>query len=104
MPPAGDRLKIARELAGYETAADAADALDIAYPTYSQHERSDRLPVEAGHRYADFFKVNFEWLMLGRGPMKRNQPDPLLDLYLGLPPTKQEQAIEFLKFLQDQSE
>lgn len=67
------RLRTAREAAGYSNAAKAAQAMGIPEPTYQAHENSNRGFIMAAERYADFFRVNLDWLLSGRGPMKRGQ-------------------------------
>lgn len=65
-----ERLKAAREHAGFESAAVAAEAVGVAYPTYAGHENgSSGFRSDKGELYARKFKVRFEWLMRGRGPM-----------------------------------
>lgn len=65
-----ERLIAAREHAKFETARDAAEALGIPYPTYAGHENgSSGFRADKGELYARRFKVSFEWLMRGRGPM-----------------------------------
>jgi len=66
-----DRLKAARESAKYPTPTDAARAMGIEPPTYLGHENGSRGYRAAAPRYADFFKVNLEWLLTGRGTMKK---------------------------------
>lgn len=59
-----ERLRLARERAGYASAAAAAEALGIPYGTYSGHENGGRSPKpRAIARYAKFFKVSVAWLM-----------------------------------------
>lgn len=75
-----ERLALARRQAGFETAADAARALGISYPTYAGHENgSSGFKNEAGDQYARKFKVRFEWLMIGRGPMRSEVDAALSD-------------------------
>jgi hypothetical protein len=67
---AGERLQWAREAAGYENAADAADALGMSgskASTYFGHENGSRGLARSGARYAEFFRVSFDWLMRGKG-------------------------------------
>lgn len=60
----------ARTQAGFETAADAAVAVGVPYGTYSGHENgSSGFRADKGEIYARKFKVRFEWLMRGNGPM-----------------------------------
>lgn len=64
-----ERLVLARKRAGFETARDAAAALGVPYPTYAGHENgSSGFRADRGELYARRFKVNFEWLMRGKGP------------------------------------
>ncbi|UNJ22090.1 repressor protein C [Microcystis phage vB_MweS-yong2] len=65
-----ERLKKAREAAGYATAAEAAKALNASYSTYSAHENGEKGLSRSAERYARFFRVNLEWLLTGRGDMK----------------------------------
>lgn len=65
-----DRLKIAREKAGYATARDAAAAMGVPYSTYSAHENGEKKLTRAGDRYARFFHVAKAWLMDGFGAMQ----------------------------------
>lgn len=66
-----ERLTAARIAANFATAADAAAALGVKYPTYAGHENgSSGFRAETGEHYAKKFKVRFEWLMRGVGPMK----------------------------------
>lgn len=64
------RLRLAREAAGYATAADAATAIGIKQPTFTHHENGTRGITKSAERYAAFFRVSLDWLMTGRGPMK----------------------------------
>ena len=98
MEKPADRLRAARQ-ERYETIGDAADALGITRATYYGHENGSRgINPAMGRRYADFFKVRFEWLMTGRGPRRGNQ-HPILDLYEALSPEQQRDAAEYLEFL-----
>lgn len=68
MSEKGDRLRAARERAGFVSAKSAADALGIPYPTYAQHESGERgYPATKADRYAQFFRVTPQWLLYGRG-------------------------------------
>lgn len=60
------RLKKARELAGYDTATDAAKAMGIAYSTYAGHENGSRkFDIDEAKRYARMFRVRWDWIMEG---------------------------------------
>jgi phage repressor protein C with HTH and peptisase S24 domain len=70
MTDLSDRLAKARKHAGFSTAQDAVAALGLKYPTYAGHENgSSGFKSTTGATYARRFKVNFDWLMTGRGPM-----------------------------------
>ena len=78
-----ERLVKARKHAGFDTAVEAATALGVKYPTYAGHENgASGFRAETGEVYARKFKVRFEWLMRGVGPMVEGgevtpPPDPL---------------------------
>lgn len=80
-----ERLKWAREHAGYETAAAAAQALGVKEPTYMGHENGSRgFPLDRAERYARKFKVSLEWLLTGRGsPTKGVLPTARAAGYIG---------------------
>lgn len=62
-----DRLKAAREKAGFPKAADAAQSIGIPLPTYYAHENGSRVPkIPELQRYAKKFKVSAEWLISGK--------------------------------------
>lgn len=68
MSSAAERLKQARENAGYESASSAAEAMGVAVSTYVQHENGVRgFPANRAERYARFFRVAPEWLLYNRG-------------------------------------
>lgn len=65
-----ERLLKAREHAGFSNATEAAEALGVPYPTYAGHENgSSGFRAPTGELYSRRFKVSFEWLMRGKGPM-----------------------------------
>src|SRR5262245_22181911 len=61
------RLRRAREQAGFARASDAARAMGIEEPTYLGHENGSRGLSRAAARYARFFGVSLDWLIDGRG-------------------------------------
>jgi len=68
MKTVGQRLREAREVAGYRSAREAADAIGIAYPTYAAHENDSRgLRRDSAEVYARRFKVSIDWLLTGKG-------------------------------------
>ena len=65
-----ERLRKARIAADYESAAEAADAMDLNFPTYASHENGTRgITARSLSRYAAFFEVNLAWLVDGTPPM-----------------------------------
>ena len=63
------RLRLAREAAGFATAADAAQRFGWPYPTYAGHENGHRgIRLDALSDYARAFKVTKEWLLDGKSP------------------------------------
>jgi phage repressor protein C with HTH and peptisase S24 domain len=60
------RLRLAREQAGFARASDAARAMGIEEPTYLGHENGSRGLSRAAARYARFFGVSLDWLIDGR--------------------------------------
>jgi phage repressor protein C with HTH and peptisase S24 domain len=65
--PPHQRLRRAREQAGFARASDAARAMGIEEPTYLGHENGSRGLSRAAARYARFFGVSLDWLIDGRG-------------------------------------
>jgi SOS-response transcriptional repressor LexA len=80
------RLMIAREKAGYATAADAARALGVKEPTYYSHENgSSGLRASVAEKYARKFKVSLTWLLTGQGEISPNGAVPYEIEVAGLP-------------------
>lgn len=68
MDTQADRLKAAREHAGYDTAAGAARAFGWNAVTYRSHENGQSgIRSVWGERYAKAFKVSAGWLLTGEG-------------------------------------
>lgn len=64
----GARLRVAREHAGFKTAAEAAISLGKKYQTYAAHENGSRGVVRAAPVYARRFRVSLDWLLRNLGP------------------------------------
>lgn len=97
-----ERLAKAREDAGYKTAKEGAAAVNVPYGTYSGHENgSSGFRADKGEIYARKFKVRFEWLMRGTGPMVdlATKYREILAIYDGLPPDLQESYADVLRKL-----
>lgn len=72
------RLKQAREAAGFESASEAATALGVALSTYTQHENGTRgIPKARAKQYAQRFGTSPEWLLFGRGEATKAAPIPI---------------------------
>lgn len=68
MGASAERLKQARERAGFASAKAAAEAMGVPVATYVQHESGVRgYPASRAQRYAQFFRVRPEWLIYGSG-------------------------------------
>jgi len=92
-----ERLRFARKEAGYESAAEAADAMDIPVPTYQAHENGSRgFRIKSATRYANFFQINAVWLTENKGLMKGKSNTGILD---GLPPEAVREALDFIAYL-----
>lgn len=89
MSAISERLKWAREQAGYGKPADAARAMGVSLPTYYGHENGTRgLTRGAAAKYALRFHVTIDWLLEGRGePRSRHNETEaaLLDAFRKLP-------------------
>lgn len=85
MSTPNERLRQARERAGYETATDAAEALGITRSTYIGHENGHRgFPASRAPQYARKFRVSEEWLLYGKGDAVQSEA-PSLTLPVQLP-------------------
>lgn len=68
MGTVAERLKQARELAGFAGPREAADALGMNRFTYTQHENGTRgFRRDSTIKYSRRFKVSLEWLETGKG-------------------------------------
>lgn len=68
MSAQSDRLRAARTAAGYSSAQDAAERLNVPYPTYSAHENGSRgYRADSAERYAKAFGCSAEFLLFGIG-------------------------------------
>lgn len=72
-----DRLRKAREKAGFATATQAAARFGWKYPTYSGHENGSRgIKAPDLQKYASAFGVQPEWLEFGRTASSAGTPAP----------------------------
>lgn len=97
-----ERLALARKQAGYATAVEGAEAVGVPYGTYSGHENgSSGFRSDKGELYARKFKVRFEWLMRGTGPMVdlATKYREILTTFDSLPPDLQDSYADVLRKL-----
>ena len=71
MGASNERLRQAREMAGFKSATEAAKRFHWPSSTYSSHEngQTDPVPQRAAAKYARAFKVSVAWLLTGQGLM-----------------------------------
>lgn len=94
------RLRFARKRK-FKSAAAAAKALGVEYPTYAGHENGNRENfIENAELYARRFGVTFEWLWTGNEPMDRNTP--VRDAIADLSPDKQRLVTDLIEALKTQ--
>lgn len=75
MSDISSRLRQARTLAGWESAAAAARRFKWNYTTYASHENGQTTPPTKWMTiYADAFGVRTDWLITGRGLMSQSKP------------------------------
>ncbi len=83
MSTPSERLKQARQEAGFATAAEGAARAGVKYYTYVQHENGIRgVPVDKAAVYARAFGVEPQWLLYGRGGKGGRRPIPVVG-YVG---------------------
>lgn len=73
-----DRLRMAREAAGYRSAGKAAEALGMSKSTYGAHENGqNEFDPQQARTYAKKFNVLAGWLLTGDGePPVKSRPAP----------------------------
>ena len=92
-----DRLRWARERAGFKSASDAARHLRVSEPTYLGHENGSRGAVRNIQKYARAFRVNPVWLLTGNGEPTGSKIE---QIYTHLPPEDQKQLLDYAEFLE----
>lgn len=81
MSTAYERLKLARETAGFATATAAAERFGWTLQTYLAHENGSRgYPKAKAESYAKAFKISIAWLISGKGEMKDGKTVPLMGI------------------------
>jgi phage repressor protein C with HTH and peptisase S24 domain len=72
MTDSNERLRQARERAGFPSARSAALRFGWIPSTYASHENGQTpVPVKDAPKYARAFKVSAAWLLTGEGPLKQ---------------------------------
>lgn len=76
METSNDRLRQARERAGFESALAASRRFGWTHSTYASHENGQTsVPVKAAEKYARAFKTSAAWILTGEAlPAKRMVP------------------------------
>lgn len=73
-----ERLQEARQKAGFQSAAEAAQRFGWGYSTYASHENGQRgLRLDAARRYAKAFNVSVSWLLSGNEGDRPASNDPI---------------------------
>jgi DNA-binding XRE family transcriptional regulator len=76
MSDMSDRLKSAREGAGFGSARKAAEAFGWKVSTYSAHENGqNKYAGNTARKYAKAFKTRASWLLVGDEPIKTESLD-----------------------------
>jgi len=71
-----ERLQIARQRAGFESATEAARAFGWNENTYRSHENGERgLRLTVAERYAKAFDISAAWLLTGENDEEGQKPD-----------------------------
>lgn len=100
----GARLKLAREHAGYESAAAAARDLKLHHQNVRDQE-AGRRGTDASQLayYAQQYQVSLEWLTTGNGAMEETTPAgaaEIIDIWSRIPESNRESARRMLEALQ----
>lgn len=76
MGESNDRLRQARERAGFESASAASRRFGWTHSTYASHENGQTpVPVKAAEKYAKAFRVSPAWILTGEaGPVRKTVP------------------------------
>ena len=98
-----ERLRQARQEAGYETAAAAIERFGFKKSAYINHENGERgLRPAVAAKYARAFKVNVTWLLYGTGDKSgtiSQEQIELLDRFNCLPSSDQAMVVRMIDTL-----
>lgn len=99
MKEIGERLRLARQHAGYKTIPDFIHKHNFAKSTYTQYEIGARsLHIELAIQFSALFKTNLIWLLTGKGSIDYTDND-----LISVIPEKMSQD-EFLSILAKKSD
>lgn len=80
MKEIGQRLRLARQNAGYKTIPDFIHQYNFAKSTYTQYEIGARaLHIALAIQFAALFKTNLIWLLTGKGSIGHTDSDLVSD-------------------------
>ena len=89
----GERLRAARDAAGYKSASKAAEALGVTASSYRAHENGqNEFGPEMAQFYARKFGTTASYLLTGEGPQRASRPQPIISSYDPEAPEPDEQA------------
>ncbi len=91
METTADRLRQARQQAGFNTAAEAIERYGWTKSTTYCHENGLRGLTRHAKKYARAYGISIDWLLTGKGGMKTLNED-----YDALPPNIQKIAEEII--------
>lgn len=108
MSDPAERLRIARLRAGFSTAKEAAEAIDMPVSTYLAHENGSRgYPAKRAAVYARRFKVREQWLLYGVGAApgteQQDQTAEIVDIAERMPADRRAEALRILRILSGES-
>lgn len=93
-----ERLRWARERAGFKKATDAARRFGWNENTYRSHDNGTRdISRKAAARYARAYKVPIGWLLTGEGSMSEWIDPELVNLWDQIKPEDRPQALRLLR-------
>lgn len=109
LPAESQRLRLAREKRGFNTAKEAAEFFGWSYNSYAQHENGLRGIKKAAAKYATAYRVSVGWLLTGEGAgpgeggALSQRAIEMARALARLAPERQEEALRYLEFLAAES-
>jgi hypothetical protein len=97
MGDSNDRLRLARERAGFTSARQAALRYGWVVSTYASHENGQTpVPQKAAEKYAEKFKVSVASILTGEVPLDQDSDDAELIRLLQLADPELKKAVALL--------